>query len=423
MLYSYEAKDEAGRTITGQLEAESERLVAGRLRDMGYFPMRVAVQRGGGAAVSLRDVGVIARQSVIPGQLSIWNQPQESWFKRNVLFPLWTGVSLPDLAFFYRQLAAMLNAGVPLYRTLTTIQEQLRPGLLRKAVYQISDHVQAGGTLTDALGQFPYIFSDLQRSMIGVAEQTGGLDIMLGRVSDYIEREYALRQMIKRETFYPKTVFVLAFLLPPLYLLVLHQGATYFQTAIEPILWFLTGMATVYVTGRYALRSETMRLVYDTCKSHLPYFGNTVRMLAMAKFARAFAALYSAGVSVPESLTTAARVAGNAYLAQGIRRTAEALIGGATITEAFNAARVFPPMVTSMVSTGETTGSLDTMLEKAADYYEGEAAVRLHKSAQMLGVLFLLAAGVYVGFKVVQFYSGYFNGLLNAGDGGGGDGP
>src|SRR5579883_645179 len=118
MIYSYEAKDETGKTITGQLEGENERLVAGRLRDMGFFPMRVAPQSGS-AAVSLKNVGYIARESVVPGQLSIWNQPQEHWFKKNVLNPIWTGVSLPDLAFFYRQVAAMLNAGVPVYRTLT----------------------------------------------------------------------------------------------------------------------------------------------------------------------------------------------------------------------------------------------------------------------------------------------------------------
>jgi type II secretory pathway component PulF len=417
MLYSYEAKDEAGKTITGQLEAESERLVAGHLRDMGFFPMRVSAQRSAAAAVSLRNVGYVARESVIPGQLSIWNQPQETWLKRNVLFPVWTGVSQPDLAFFYRQVAAMVNAGVPLYRTLTAIQEQLRPGLLKKTVSQISDHVQAGGTLTDALSQFPYIFTELHRAMIGVAEKTGSLDIMLGRVADYIEREYALRQMIKRETFYPKMVLVLSLLLPSLYLFVPGQGGpmAYFHTAVAPLIAILVGLGAFYVTGRWSLQSETIRLAYDTIKSHLPYFGNTVRMLSMAKFSRAFAAMYAAGISVPESLLTASRVSGNAYLGQGIRRAAEALIGGATITEAFQSARVFPPMVTSMVATGETTGSLDAMLEKAADYYEGEAGVRLHKSAQVLGVLALLVAAVVVGYEVIKFYSGYFNGLLNMG--------
>lgn len=418
MIYSYEAKDETGNTVKGQLEGENERLVASRLRDMGYFPMRVAPglsmrATGGGT------LGLTAQQSVLPGQIAIWNQPREHWFKRGVLFPLWTGVSLPDVAFFYRQMAAMVNAGVPIYRALTSIEEQTRSGLLKKAIHQIGQHVQAGGSLTDAFAQFPYIFTDLQRAMIGVAEQTGGLDIMFGRVSDYVEREHALRQMIKRETFYPKMVLVLSLLLPSLYLFVPGQGGptAYFHTAVAPLIAILGGIAGLYTLGRYTMQSQTMRLCYDTIKSHLPYFGSTVRMLSLAKFARALAALYSAGVSVQSALLTSAEVAGNAYLAAGMRRAAEALVGGASIGEAFQAARVFPPMVTSMVSTGETTGSLDAMLEKAADYYEGEAAVRLHKSAQVLGVLALLVAAVVVGYEVIKFYTGYFGNIMNAADG------
>lgn len=415
MIYSYEAKDETGNTVKGQLEGENERLVASRLRDMGYFPMRVAPH-----AAPLRSSGageLTAKLSVLPGQIAIWNQPKDHWFKRNVLFPLYTGVSLPDVAFFFRQMSAMINAGVPIYRSLTSIEEQTRSGLLKKVIHQIGEHVQAGGSLTDALAQFPYIFTDLQRAMIAVAEQTGGLDIMFGRVSEYIEREYALRQMVKRETFYPKMVLVLAFLLPPLYLLVLNQGAAYFNTAILPIIDILAGVGIIYTVGRYSLQSYTFRVMYDTFKSHLPYFGNTVRMLALAKFARALAALYAAGVPVQNALVTASEVAGNAYLGAGMRRAAEALVGGASIGEAFQSARVFPPMITSMVSTGETTGNLDAMLEKAADYYEGEASVRLHKSCQMLGVLILLAVGAYVGYVVIKFYVHYFNGLMSAGDG------
>lgn len=420
MIYQYEAKDETGKTVTGHLEGENERLVASRLRDMGYFPMRVARQNMPVRSTGGGTLGIASTQlSAMPGQIAIWTQPKEHWFKRGVLFPLWTGVSMPDVAFFYRQMAAMVNAGVPIYRALTSIEEQTRSGLLRKIVHQIGEHVQAGGNLTDALAQFPYVFTDLQRAMIGVAEQTGGLDIMFGRVSEYIEREYALRQMIKRETFYPKMVLVLSLLLPSLYLFVPGQGgpAAYFHTAVLPLIAIVGGIGILYTVSRYAMQSETLRVAYDAIKSYLPYFGSTVRMLSLAKFARALAALYSAGVPVQNAMVTASEVAGNAYLAAGMRRAAEAMVGGASISESFHAAKVFPPMITSMVSTGETTGSLDAMLEKAADYYEGEAGVRLHKSAQVLGVLALLVAAVVVGYEVIKFYTGYFNNIMSAGDG------
>ena len=148
------------------------------------------------------------------------------------------------------------------------------------------------------------------------------------------------------------------------------------------------GALASWVGYRLLMQTRAFSVILDTFKSYIPYFGNTVRMLAIAKFSRAFSALYSSGVLIPTALAVSARVSGNAYLGSLIGRAVNSINAGESLTGALAQSGVFPPMLISMVSTGEQTGNLDAMLDKVADFYEGEAQVRLHKSAIALSVLF-----------------------------------
>jgi type II secretory pathway component PulF len=260
---------------------------------------------------------------------------------------------------------------------------------------------------------FPHIFTNLQRAIIAASEETGGLDIMMVRVSEYLEADHALRQMVRRETFMPKINFAATFLLPTLVVAVIHGVHAYFQQAVLPLLEILGAMLSIYVAGRFALKSRRIAEAYDTMKAYLPYFGTTVRMLALAKFSRAFASLYASGVLIPRAVLTASRVTGNMYLDRKMRQAVDHMVAGQGLTESFAETGVFPAMFVSMMGTGEMTGNLDGMLNKVAEFYEGESAIRLHQSVTVLNVLIFLVVAAIVGYEVIRFWTSYYGNIMS----------
>jgi len=425
MIYRYEAKDEGGNTVTGTLEAESERVAASHVRQMGYFPMRFHSSGRGGAATletpitptALIDRTPVSSSQVLDGfQQPFSNRPHGTWFVRTFIYPLSTGVSTRDLSLFFREFAAMLQAGVPITRCLEAIGQNHVGGQLSIAIRRIQQRVEAGDSLSNAFGEFPHLFTDLHLAMIAAGEESGGLDQMLLRISEYLESEFAMREMIKRETFMTKLEIAAAVFLPPLYIWVTQGWAAYSHQVVQPAMFWTSMLVLAFVSIRISLRSAVVRQAYDTVKAFIPWFGSTVRMLALAKFARAFASLYSAGVLIPRALTVSARVTGNSYFTAKISQAVDSLMNGATVAQALMITGAFPSMFVSMVNTGETTGSLDTMLSKVADFYEDEAKTRLHATVKMLGVLLLLIMGIVtciVGMKALGAYLGPVNDLLH----------
>ena len=407
MIYSYQAKDQTGRTVTGALDAPNEHQAAQEIRDMGYFPMRLAVQPGGAATLSAQtsDYRQAAAQATQPPL------PLGRWLLTHLVFPLWSGVGLRDLALFYRQFSAMISAGVPIYQCLTTLTRQTGNGVLRGYIGKIAAQVLEGGTLTGAMRAWPWVFTDFHRAMIAAGEASGRMDVMMSRLALALEQEYALRGNIRKETWYPVTTLVLSFLLPPLVLVVVsHDVHGYLVQAVYPLLLAGAVVAGGYVAGK--LLSQ-FRVAFDGLIALLPGIGGAVRMVALARFARALASLYAAGVAIPEALRFSAAATGNAFMAKRMVSAIPALQGGRGITEALQATRIFPPMVISMLGTGEQTGGLDATMDKVAEYYEQESAVRLHQLSVTLGAFAMIVAGIRVGMMVINFYTGYANGLDN----------
>ncbi len=411
MTYSYEAKDGAGRTVTGSLEAPSEVDAARRVRDMGYFPMRLAA--AGSVAVQGRDgkadpssygsgfEAATPRQALTPGR----------WLLVHLIYPIWSGVGLRDMALFYRQFSTLINAGVPIYQCLTTLVQQSSNAKLRDYLRQITARVQAGGSLSEGMAQFPWIFTDFHRAMIGAGEVGGRLDIMLMRLSAALEQEYVLRNNIKRELWYPIVVVHCAFFLPPLVLLIVkNDPAGYFRAAVLPLLEAYGVLITVYVLTRLASQFKT---VYDGIIAMLPAIGGAVRMIALARICRALSSLYSAGIALPRAIYYAAAAGGNAYMAGRINKIIPRVESGESIVNALAGTNVFPPMVISMLGTGEVTGSLDQTMDKVAEYYEQESVVRLHQLSVTLGAIAMILVGIRVAMIVIKFYTGMYSGVMN----------
>ena len=418
MLYSYQAKDQSGRTVTGALDADSERQAAQEIRDMGYFPMRLAPQQGGAAASSQFNPGQTGSgnfqatldRSALNGSAGLLprkKMPPGLWLLAHLVFPLFSGVSLRDMALMYRQFAAMLGAGVPIYQCLTSLVQQTGNGVLRRHLRRIVTCVQEGEMLTVAMGEAPWIFTDFQRAMISAGEVSGRLDVMMGRLSSALEQEYALRNNIKKELFEPTATLILSFLLPPLVLVVVaHDIHGYLVQAVYPLLEAAGAILAIYVVGK--LLSQ-FKFVFDAIIYSLPGIGGAVRMISLARFARALASLYASGVAIPEAIRYSAAATGNEFLARRMTSAIPSIMAGRGITESLAATRVFPSMVVSMLQTGEQTGGLDLTMDKVAEYYEQESIVRLHQVAVTVRTIVLIVAAIRVLIILIAFYTGYWN--------------
>ncbi|MBV9850004.1 MAG: type II secretion system F family protein [Armatimonadetes bacterium] len=417
MIYSYEAKDGGGRTVTGSLDAQDEGTAARQVRDMGYFLMRLApsaVPQGANGAVWPPPPSAPTREPSAPAWTpSAPAMPWWRWLLARLVYPVWSGVGLRDLALFYRQFATMIHAGVPIYQCLTTLTVQTANPTLRRCIGAIGRRVQAGGAISAAMGEYPWLFLDFHRAMVAAGEMTGRLDLMFARLADALEQEYLLRGIIKRETFYPCLVLLASFLLQPQAMVVLvaqGSGRGYLRLVAPSLLGSLGALLLVYVLVR--LLSQ-FKAVFDAVASHLPAVGGAVRLIALARFARALSLLYAAGLAIPNALRTAAAACGNAYLARKMVRAIPALETGQGIAQSLERTGAFPPMVVTMLGVGEQSGDLDQTMTKVAEYFEQEAAVRLHQLCVSLGVIVTILVGVRVGLGVIHYYTGYFNNLLN----------
>jgi type II secretory pathway component PulF len=421
MIFKYDAKDETGTTVSGTLEAESEQAAAVAVRQLGYFPMRFSTSgRASGGVATLENRPLSPTQlyntSFISPPPTVYRQPFSqkpygSWFARTFIYPIATGVSAKDLSIFFREFSVMLHAGVPMPRCLQAIADHQGSGLLGTAIRRIQARIESGDSLSNAFAEFPYLFTDLQRAMIAAAEDSGELDLMLRRVSEYLESEFQLREMVKRETFNAKINIVGSIFLPPLYIWVTQGWDAYFHGVVQPSILISIAFIAAYCIARVALRNFTVRLMYDTIKAYIPGIGGMVRMLSLAKFARALSSLYGAGVLIPNAMATAAQVTGNAFLSYQISKSLTALMNGATMSQSLASTGAFPQIFLSMVHTGETTGSVDVMLSKIADFYEDEAKTKINNVVKVIPVVLLLVMGVIVCLEAMKALGGYIGDL------------
>jgi len=396
--FNYKAKDRQGRTVTGTIEADSTSHAAGIIREMGHLPMDITPAGGTRGAVPTKEAGSV--------------------LVRYFIFPLWTGVNIRALALFYRQLATMLGSGMSISEALRSLGSRTG-GRLGAIIREALDVIQQGGTLSQTLERHPRVFSRLQLSLVRVGESSGLLEAMAARIASYLEYEMSIRQMIAKAAVYPIVVLTLAFAvwvgLPHVGVAV-DKGAWQFLKAVWPTVWFwlVLGVALIVVL-KLVFQFETPRLVWDAVKVQPPIIGGTARKIAMSRFCRALAVLYSAGVTLSEAVSASADACGNLFLGRGIKPAVSAIQAGQGLTESLAKTRAVSPMVLDMLTTGERTGSMDAVLLKVADYMDEEADATIHKLGIALFVLAVLVVAAIVLIIAARFYSGYFGGILKAG--------
>lgn len=351
-----------------------------------------------------------------------------------LVYPLFSGVVIKDLAAFYRQFATLLNAGLPLYQCMVGLESNTENRKLKEIVRAGQAQVLAGGQFSDVMASYPWIFSPMQTALTRAAEAGGTLDDTLRRLADYVEHELEIRRLISRETLYPKLVLAAAIFIlglpgltgemPAVAQLVVGSLKPGFEYTFGRYLWDTVGFSllmAVPISGFYALvrlsffNVSGVRETYDTVKMSVPGVGKLVRMFALARFGRTFASLYRGGFPMGTALEIAGDTCGNAVVRKAALQARPHADRGALASEALRSSGVFPPLAIDMFRTGETTGNLDEMMDRMAEFYESEARLKSHMVAMIFATGVFLLVALLVGRAIITQYMSYGNAAVNVG--------
>jgi type IV pilus assembly protein PilC len=316
----------------------------------------------------------------------------------------------------------MISSGVGVSEALAVIAERCSDPRLRKSLRRASMLTSQGKPLSVVMAEEPQIYPPLTVAMIQAAEQSGRLDEIFGRLAEYHEREYQLRMMLSRETFYPKVLLLAIIFIPTLGNAVVKwltestwAAVAYFIRSL--LLYALIAAlpaAALWAVWRSLRRSETGTAAIDSLKLKIPLIGKVVYRLGMARFARTLATLYAAGVSMAHALRLSGEATANAHLKQIAYRAADGVQTGGGLTEALSKAGLDDTMVLSMLRTGEHTGDIETTMVHVAEYYEDEAQTATKQMAVAIIPIAVIIAGIAVGAMMLRFYVGQlYGGLVN----------
>jgi len=339
-----------------------------------------------------------------------------------------TKVKTKEIAIFFRQFSVMIDAGLPLVQCLEILAANQENAAFQKALTGVRTTVEGGSTLANAMHQYPKIFDDLTTNMIEAGETGGILDIILQRLSTYVEKAVKLRAAVKSALIYPVAVVGMAVLIvgallkwvvPIFANLFAGLGVTLplptrivigLSAFIGQFWWFFIVGAVGLVFGIKQIRKDKRGKYWmDYGMLKLPVLGLLLRKIAVARFTRTLGTLITSGVPILEGLSITARTSGNAVLEEALMKVRKAIEEGRTIVDPLRESGVFPNMVTQMIGVGEATGAMDSMLQKIADFYEDEVDAATKDMLAMLEPIIIGILGVSIGGIVISLYMPLFS--------------
>ena len=329
-----------------------------------------------------------------------------------------------DIVIFTRQFATMIDAGLPLVQALDILSSQVENKTLGKTLSQVKVDVESGATYADALKKHPRVFSELYVNMVAAGEAGGILDTILNRLAAYIEKAMKLKKKVKGAMVYPAVVtsiavlviaVIMIFVVPTFSKMFAQLGGTLPLPTriIINMSDFIAGIGGLLVAGAIVAfvvflvqfrRTEKGKYITDRVLLKLPIFGTLLNKVAVAKFTRTLGTLISSGVPILDGLDITAKTSGNKVIEYAINDVRKGVVGGKTLAEPITKAQVFPPMVTHMIAVGESTGALDAMLAKIADFYDDEVDATVSNLTAMMEPMLMVFLGGTVGFIVVAMY-------------------
>ena len=413
--FNYVALDTRGQESSGLLEAASSNAAISQLRQAGYFPTSVIQE-----AISSADGKDARRHAMTTVRLT---KPRA---KKGIVLFQRKKVKSKILMIFTRQLATLIDSGLPLLRSLNVLSNQERDKVLKKTINALADSVQSGSTFSDALALHPRIFNNLFINMVKAGEVGGVLELVLNRLSEFQEKAAKIKNKILSAMVYPIIVmtmaigilcFLLVFIVPR-FEVIFHDLLG--DKPLPPVTQFVLGVsgfmqnhglvllaAVVAGVMLYNLigRTRRGRLAIDTFKLRMPLFGNLNRKTAISRFARTLGTLVTSGVPILQALNITRETAGNSAVARAIARVHDSVKEGESIVQPMEASKTFPPMVVSMVDVGEETGKLPEMLLKIAEVYDDEVDNAVAALTSMLEPIMIVFLAVIVGTIVLALFT------------------
>lgn len=393
-VFRWQGVSPRGEVLAGEMEAPTRDAVLVRLRSQRIQPIPAKVKEKGRG---------FDRELNIPG--------------------FGESIKQRDVVIFTRQLATMIDAGLPIVQCLEVLAAQSPNKKLRGVIRQLKEEVEAGSTFTDALKKHPKLFDDLFVNMVAAGEVGGILDSILHRLAGYMEKAMKLKSKIKGAMIYPATIVTVAVGVTAILLIfvipVFAELFSSFGQALPAPTQFVINLSNftvayfpyigaavvaVGVAGRQFYRTEAGRLTFDQIFLQMPVFGDLIRKSAVARFTRTLSTLVSSGVPILDALAITARTAGNKVVERAVLATRVSISEGRTIAEPLTESKVFPPMVCQMIAVGETTGALDAMLQKIADFYEEEVDNAVANLTALMEPMVIVFLGVVIGGLVISMY-------------------
>jgi type IV pilus assembly protein PilC len=400
-IFLWQAETKKGESKKGEIDAADEAGVRGQLRRQGYK------------------------------SITVKKKPKDLF--ANIPF-LQQKVKEKDVVVFARVFATMINAGLPLIQCLDLLGKQEQNKTFAKVIESIKEDIEGGSTLTDALRKYPKIFDSLFVNLVAAGESGGILDVILQRLSGYMEKAMKLKSTVKGAMTYPIIVGVIAiviigglliFVVPMFQKMFEGMGGslpapTQFLVDLSQFLqdyYLYIGafMVALYFGFKRFYATEKGTLVVDALVLKAPVFGPLLKKVAVAKFTRTLSTMMQSGVPIMEGLSIVSKTSGNKIIEIALMKTRQSISEGKTIAEPLLETNIFPAMVVQMIAVGEATGALDTMLSKIADFYDDEVDAAVGALTALLEPLLMCVLGPAVGFVLIAMYLPIFQAASAAG--------
>ena len=409
-VYSYQALNSSGQEIKDEVEAPSKEEAVAKVRSLGYFPTKVIEKAGKKKLGSRKDVSGKKRKAAGTGF---------GW------------VSTKILTQFTRQLSTLQDAGLPILRSIKILEQQQKPGMLKKSLEQVGEDVEGGDTLSEAMARHPKVFDRLYSNMVAAGEAGGVLDIILQRLAEFLEKAQKLKSKVIGAMIYPAVVITIAggitlaiviFLVPKFRDIFVDFGVKDMPKMTEALItisnwligrettgppgWMVILFSPLIVFGIYKLIRQAYwgRYILDAILLKVPVMGQIMAKGGIARFTRTLGTLIAAGVPILEALTITRETTGNEVYAGMLRKVHDSIREGDSFANPLRATKCVDSIVVNMVDVGEETGELDKMLYKVADTYDDEVDTLVASLVSLLEPLLVVVLGGIVGFIVVSLY-------------------
>ncbi|MFH1395282.1 MAG: type II secretion system F family protein [Candidatus Omnitrophota bacterium] len=390
--YSYVAKDNSGKVYQGTVESDNEKALRDKLRGMGLYVSSVERRKN---VFTFKP-----KQKVKPG----------------------------DLVLFVRQFSTLISAGISITKCLYALEKQTVNPALKTAVGAINSNIEGGASLSEAMEEYPDIFSEFFIALIKAAETAGILDKVLLRLADHLEKEDNLKRSIKNAFSYPIVVGSLAFLviaflviviIPVFYNIYVRLNLTLplptlalvaISNIVRKFWWIVLGVAALIVISyRRFKKKPFLREKIDRIKMNIPLFGNLLKRAAAARFVRTFGDMISSGIMIMDSLKVADKVADNKMISHLVEKIIDNVQKGGTVSEVLTDQSILPPAVVQMIASGEESGSLDFMLEKSAEGLDRDVDDIVKRLVIKIEPLMTFFMAILVGFIAIAIYLPIFD--------------